>query len=81
MLKNKSYVKLLIASTFGVLIIAASMLVSIQGNKIEKLEDELYLKQQNEQRASDYYQSVLILVNLLLQPNYTNNIKLKYDCV
>ena len=80
MLKNKSYVKLLIASTFGVLIIAASMLVSIQGNKIEKLEDELYLKQQNEQRASDYYQSVLNEKTIQAKFNTLHEYPVLKDC-
>ena len=30
-----------------------------QSHKIDNLKDELYLKQQSEQRASDYYESVL----------------------
>ena len=57
--KNTAYIKLLIGSTIGVLIIASAMVFNHQNNKIDKLKNELYLKQQNEQRASDYYQSIL----------------------
>ena len=59
MLRNKSYMKILVASTLGVLIIVSALFMSSQNKKIDKLENELYLKQQNEQRASDYYQSIL----------------------
>lgn len=57
--RNAAYIKLLIGSAIGVLIIASAMLFHHQNNKIGQLQDELYLKQQNEQRASDYYESIL----------------------
>ena len=57
--KNAAYIKLLIGTTIGALIIASAMMFHHQNNKIGQLQDELYLKQQNEQRASDYYESIL----------------------
>lgn len=59
MLKNKAYMKMLLTTMLGAMIILSSMFIINQNRKIDKLEDELYLKQQNEQKASDYYQSIL----------------------
>lgn len=59
MFRNRFYMKMLVASTIGLLIIASSLFMSSQSKKIDKLESELYLKKQNEQRASDFYQSTL----------------------
>lgn len=56
---NKYYMKILIGTVTGLLIIASSLIMKFQNNKIEDLEDQLYLKQQNEQRATDYYESIL----------------------
>ncbi len=59
MFKNKAYMKMLIGTTLGALIISSALCFKFQSNKIDKLEDELYLKQQNEQRAADSYVSIL----------------------
>lgn len=59
MFKNKAYMTMLISTTLGALIILSSMFMINQNRKIDKLEEELYLKQQSEQRAADYYESVL----------------------
>jgi hypothetical protein len=57
--KNKEYMKILLATTFGVLILLGALIMKVQEGKIDALKDELYLKQQNEQRATDYYESTL----------------------
>ena len=57
--RNKEYMKILIASSFGVLILLGAIIMRIQDGRIEALKDELYLKKQNEQRATDYYESTL----------------------
>ena len=59
MFKNKAYMKMLMSTMLGALIILSSMFMVNQNRKIDKLEEELYLKQQNEQRASDHYESLL----------------------
>lgn len=60
MLKNnKHYMTILLTSALGVLIIAGSIMFKYQSNKIDELQDQLYLKHQSEQKASDYYESTL----------------------
>ena len=60
MLKNnKAYLQILLTTFAGVLIIVSSLMFSNQNKKINELEEQLYLKQQNEQRATDYYESIL----------------------
>jgi hypothetical protein len=59
MFKNKAYLKMLLTTTLGAFIILSSMILSAQHSKINQLEDQLYLKQQNEQRACDHYESIL----------------------
>lgn len=58
---NKFYIKMIATTTLGLLIIAIGLggYAKYQSGKIEALEDQLYLKKQNEQRASDYYESTL----------------------
>ena len=41
MFKNKSYMKMLISTALGTLIILSSMFMINQNRKIDKLEDEL----------------------------------------
>ena len=57
--RNKEYMKILIASSFGVLILLGAIIMRIQDGRIDALKDELYLKRQNEQRTTDYYESTL----------------------
>ena len=59
MFKNKYYMNLILGTGFGILILVSGFLFRYQDNKIEELKDQLYLKQQNEQRACDYYESTL----------------------
>ena len=65
MFRNNAYMKILIGSVLGTLIIISSLLTfNYQNNKINKLQDELYLKQQNEQKASDHYESILNITTI-----------------
>lgn len=56
---NKAYMRLIIGSAFGVIILLGGLIMQFQNNKIDQLKDELYLKKQNEQRATDYYESTI----------------------
>lgn len=56
---NKYYLKWIAGTLAGLMIITAGLMMKYKTNKIEKLEDQLYVKQQNEQMATDYYESVL----------------------
>ena len=56
---NKYYLKWIAGTLAGLMIITAGLMMKYKTNKIEKLEDQLYIKQQNEQMATDYYESVL----------------------
>ena len=56
---NKYYLKWIAGTLAGLMIITAGLMMKYKTNKIEQLEDQLYLKQQNEQMATDYYESVL----------------------
>lgn len=56
---NKHYMTILLTTTLGALIIAGGLFFKYQDHKINELEDQLYLKHQNEQKASDYYESTL----------------------
>jgi hypothetical protein len=78
--KNAAYIKLLIGTTIGTLIIASAIMVNFQNRKIDKLEDELYLKQQNEQRASDYYQSILNEKTIQTKFNTLQEYSILKDC-
>ena len=78
--RNAAYIKLLIGSTIGVLIIASAMMFHHQNNKIGQLQDELYLKQQNEQRASDYYESILNVKSIEDRFNSLHEYAVLKDC-
>jgi hypothetical protein len=78
--KNSAYIKLLIGTTIGTLIIASAIMVNFQNRKINKLEDELYLKQQNEQRTSDYYQSILNEKTIQTKFNTLQEYPILKDC-
>lgn len=81
MFKNKAYVKMLIGTTLGTLIIASCLSFKFQSNKIDKLEDELYLKQQNEQRTSDSYISILNEKTIQTKLNTLHEYPILKDCV
>lgn len=53
------YIKWIIGTTAGLLLILSALAIHHQNNEIEELKDELYLKKQNEQRATDYYESII----------------------
>ncbi len=80
MFKNKAYMKMLISTTLGALIILSSMFMINQNKKIDKLEEELYLKQQNEQRASDHYESILNIKTIENKFNALHEYAVLKDC-
>ena len=80
MFKNKAYMAMLISTTLGALIILSSMFMINQNRKIDKLEEELYLKQQNEQRASDYYESILNVKSIEDRFNSLHEYAVLKDC-
>ena len=80
MFKNKAYMKMLISTTLGALIILSSMFMINQNRKIDKLEEELYLKQQNEQRASDHYESLLNIKTIENKFNALHEYPVLKDC-
>lgn len=59
MLRNKAYFTIITSTVIGTLIIASSMFMVHQRRTINELKEEVYLKRQNEDRASDSYKSVL----------------------
>lgn len=59
MKNNRHYINIIAGTTLGLLIILGALIFRVQDGRIEALKDELYLKKQNEQRASDYYESSL----------------------
>lgn len=56
---NRAYLKWIAGTLAGLMIITAGLMMKYKTNKIEQLEDQLYLKQQNEQVATDFYESIL----------------------
>ena len=81
MFKNKAYMKMLIGTTLGALIISSALCFKFQSNKIDELEDELYLKQQNEQRVSDSYVSILNEKTIQTKLNTLHEYPILKDCV
>ncbi len=59
MRNNRYYMKWIAGTLAGLMIITAAFMMKYKDNKIETLEDQLYIKQQNEQMATDYYESTL----------------------
>ena len=56
---NRHYLKWIAGTLIGLMVITSALMMKYKTNKIEQLEDQLYIKQQNEQMATDYYESVL----------------------
>jgi hypothetical protein len=81
MFKNKAYMKMLIGTTLGALIITSALCFRFQTAKIDKLEDELYLKQQNEQKVSDSYVSILNEKTIQTKLNTLHEYPILKDCV
>jgi hypothetical protein len=80
MLKNKTYMKIIAGTTLGLLIIASCLSFKIQEGKIEALKEELYLKKQNEQRATDFYQSTLNIKTLQTEFNTLKEYSIQKNC-
>ena len=80
MFKNKAYMAMLVSTTLGALIILSSMFMINQNRKIDKLEEELYLKQQNEQRACDHYESILNIKTIENKFNALHEYDVLKDC-
>ena len=61
MLRNKYLRRIILFTTTGLLILTMALggIIGHQNNKINDLKDQLYLKQQNEQRTSDHYESII----------------------
>lgn len=68
-IKNDAYLKLIIGTFVGLFIILSAIVMKGQEAKIEKLEDKLYLKQQNEEQATDFYTSQLNLKTIRTEFN------------
>lgn len=66
------YIKWIIGTTAGLLIIISALLLNYQNNKIHELKDELYLKKQNEQRVSDHYSSTVNIKTIQTKFNTLN---------
>ncbi len=66
---NKSYFKLIVSTVLGTFIILSSFVMFKQNTKIDDLKDQLYLKNQYEQRATDYYSSSLNLKTIRTEFN------------
>ena len=63
-MNNKDIAKVAVAATVGTVIIAETVMVNSLIKHNHKLEDDLYLKQQNEMKATDHYQSTLNIKTL-----------------
>lgn len=62
-MKNKTYFQIITGTIIGALVIVITMSTALifQNKKIENMEKELYIKKQNEEMATDYYESILNL--------------------
>ena len=68
MRKNNGFAtKVILGTSLGLILIMASMLL-YNNNKIKQLEDDLYLKQQVEERENDY--SISLLNKKTIQENF-----------
>lgn len=73
------YIKWIIGTAAGLLIILSSLILCYQNNKIHELKDELYLKKQNEQRVSDHYSSTLNIKTIQTKFNTLNEYAILKD--
>lgn len=74
------YIKWIIGTTAGLLIIVSSLLLRYQDNKIDELKDELYLKKQNEQRATDFYESTINIKTIQSEFNTLREYAIQKNC-
>lgn len=72
--------KALIAAGTGAVIISSGVLLKYQDNKINDLRDQLYLKQQNEQRAQDFYESTLNMKTIQSKFNVMKEYSVQKNC-
>ncbi len=71
---------LIIGSVFGTMVLIGGTLYEYQNGKIEELKDELYLKKQNEQRATDYYESTLNIKTIRSEFNTLKEYSVQKNC-
>lgn len=82
MQKNKEfYIKWIIGTAAGLLLILSALILHHQNNEIEELKDELYLKKQNEQRATDYYESMINVKTIQSKFNTMNEYAILKDSI
>lgn len=72
--------KAIIAAGTGAVIISSGVLLKYQDNKINDLRDQLYLKQQNEQRAQDFYESTLNMKTIQSKFNVMKEYSVQKNC-
>ena len=72
--------KIIIAAGTGAVIISGGLLLNHQNNKIEDLKDQLYLKQQNEQRATDFYESTINIKTIQSEFNTLKEYSVLKNC-
>ena len=77
---NKDKAKIVIAGTVGTLVVSSAVIFNIQEGKIEALKEELYLKQQNEQRATDFYESTLNIKTIQSEFNTMREYSIQKNC-
>ena len=77
---NKEYMKLLIGTSFGLLVLLGGLTFKYQEGKIEALKDELYLKKQNEQRATDFYESTINIKTIQSEFNTLKEYAIQKNC-
>ena len=68
-MKNNPYFKLIVSTVLGAFILISSCIMMGQQHKINTLEDNLYIKHQTEERATDFYSSTLNLKTIRTEFN------------
>lgn len=77
---NKDKAKIILAGTAGTLVISSAVIFNVQEKKIDSLKQELYLKQQNEQRATDFYESTLNIKTIQSEFNTMREYSVQKNC-
>lgn len=77
---NKDKAKIILAGTAGTLVISSAVIFNVQEKKIDSLKQELYLKQQNEQRATDFYESTLNIRTIQSEFNTMKEYSVQKNC-
>lgn len=68
-MKNNPYFKLIVSTVLGAFILINSCIMMGQQHRINTLEDDLYVKHQAEERATDFYSSTLNLKTIRTEFN------------